>query len=107
MRRWTLTKIMKATMPDSSGEMIQLDTIGRTPDQLTESTETPTAPKPITAPTIEWVVETGQPRMDAISNQEPAARREAIMPNTICSADIWVASRMPLRIVWVTEPPAR
>ena len=32
------------------------------------------------APTMEWVVETGQPFMEAISSQIPAASSEASMP---------------------------
>src|SRR5690606_21382663 len=100
-------KIMKEMVPASSGDIIQLDTIGSTPAHLTASTETPTAAKPITAPMIEWVVDTGQPLIDANSSHVPAASRAASMPKTIWSGVIIDESTMPLRIVWVTEPPAR
>src|SRR4051794_27520675 len=103
----TLMKIMNEMVPASNGEMTQLDTMGNTPAHFTESTPTPTAAKPITAPMMECVVETGQPLMEATSNQVPAASSAASMPNTICSGVIIVESTMPLRIVWVTEPPAR
>src|SRR5690606_1697152 len=98
---------MKEMLPASSGEIIQLDTIGTTPAQCTASTDTPTAAKPITAPMIEWVVETGQPLREAISSQVPAASRAASMPKIIWSGVIIEESTIPLRIVWVTEPPAR
>src|SRR5690554_8229169 len=88
---------MKEMLPASRGEMIQLDTIGTTPPQCTDSTDTPTAAKPITAPMIECVVETGQPLMDAISNQVPAASSAASMPKIICSGPIIEESTMPLR----------
>ena len=40
----------------------------------------PTAAKPTIAPTIEWVVETGQPRVEAIISQIAAASSAASMP---------------------------
>ena len=97
----------KATKPDNVGEITQLATIGATPLQFTASMDTPTAPKPMTAPMIEWVVDTGQPFIEAINNQVPAANREASMPKTIWSGLIMSESIMPLRMVCVTEPPAR
>ena len=38
--------------------------------------------KPTIAPTIECVVETGQPILEAINNQAPEAKSAAIMPKT-------------------------
>ena len=48
--------------------------------QLTTSGEMPTAAKPTMAPTMECVVETGQPMALAISSQVPAASRADSMP---------------------------
>jgi hypothetical protein len=40
----------------------------------------PTIAKPTMAPTMEWVVDTGQPRVVAIISQMAAASSEASMP---------------------------
>ena len=40
----------------------------------------PTMPKPATAPTMVWVVETGQPRADATISQMPEASKAPSMP---------------------------
>ena len=66
--------------PAVSGETTQLITIVPTLAHLTASIPIPTAAKPTMAPTIECVVDTGQPRFDAISNQVPAASSDASMP---------------------------
>ena len=77
--------------------------------QATASTPTPTAPNPTIAPTIECVVETGQPREDAINSQVAAAKSEASIPYTSNSGldTNDPESRMPFRTVAVTSPPAR
>ena len=61
------------------------------------------------APTIEWVVDTGQPNLEANVSQTAAARRADSMPMTsrLGSFSSASASMMPLRIVDVTSPPAR
>ncbi len=56
----------------------------------TASIDTPTAAKPITAPMIEWVVDTGQPLAVATISQVPAASSADIMPSTIRSGEITV-----------------
>ncbi len=68
----------------------------------------PTIAKPTMAPTMVWVVETGQPKYDATINQTPAASNDASMPNTSSSGlpASRSASMMPLRMVAVTWPPA-
>ena len=73
------------------------------------STDIPTAAKPTMAPTMEWVVDTGQPCMLAISSQVAAASSADNMPYTISSGcpAMTSASMMPLRMVAVTSPPAR
>ena len=48
--------------------------------QFTASTPTPTAAKPTMAPTMEWVVDTGQPKCEAPSSHTPAANSDASMP---------------------------
>ncbi len=77
--------------------------------QATASIPTPTAPKPTIAPTIECVVDTGQPKFDAIISQVPAAKSDANIPYTNkCGLSVKIAaSRIPLRMVAVTSPPAR
>jgi len=52
---------MKAMNPAVTGEMTQLMTMVPTFSQCTASTPMPTAAKPTIAPTMECVVETGQP----------------------------------------------
>ena len=74
--------IKKAIVPDIKGDTTQLETIEPTLDQLTASTLIPTAAKPTIAPTIECVVDTGQPLEEAINNQVPAASNAANIPNT-------------------------
>ena len=99
----------KAIRPASTGESTQLMAMAPTWPQLTESTEMPTAAKPTIAPTMEWVVETGQPRTLAIISQAPAANRADIIPYTSNSGESASSSGsiMPLRMVAVTSPPAR
>ncbi len=96
-------------IPATSGEVTQLATMPHTLLHCTASAEMPTAAKPMMAPTIEWVVDTGQPKILAINNQLPAARSEASMPKTNKSGWLVItsSSTMPLRIVSVTSPPAR
>ena len=77
-----LLKIINAKTPEISGVIIQLPTIPPTEPHATVSTPTPTAEKPTMAPTIECVVDTGQPIQEAISNQVPAENNAAIIPNT-------------------------
>ena len=47
---------------------------------LTASMPMPTAAKPTIAPTIEWVVDTGQPLCEATNSQMPAASSADNMP---------------------------
>ncbi|MNJ62373.1 hypothetical protein D3C77_582130 [compost metagenome] len=105
--RCTLMNRPKATSPERNGVITQLATIGPIAPHCTASIEMPTAAKPITAPTIECVVDTGQPREVAISSQVPAASSADIMPSTIRSGVMISASTMPFLIVSVTSPPAR
>jgi hypothetical protein len=65
-------------------------------------------PKPITAPTMLCVVDTGHPAYVAMFSQSAAAIRQQVIPMAITmgsppSASI---STMPLRMVFVTVPPA-
>jgi hypothetical protein len=64
----------------------------------------PTAAKPTMAPTMEWVVETGQPLKEASVSQTAAARSAAIIPKIRISGRSAIAagSMIPLRIVLVT-----
>src|SRR5690606_25771661 len=103
----TLMNRPKAITPDMKGVTTQLATMGPMAPQWTASAEMPTAAKPITAPTMEWVVETGQPRIEAINSQVPAASNEDIMPRIKRSGGISSASTMQFLMVSVTCPPAR
>ena len=67
-------------VPASSGETIQLAAIWPTAPQSTAEAPRPATEKPTMAPTMEWVVETGQPFMEAISSQVAAASSAASMP---------------------------
>src|SRR5690554_8235947 len=60
-------------VPASNGDISQLEAITPTLPHSTASIPSPTAPKPTTAPTIECVVETGQPLAEATNNHTPAA----------------------------------
>src|SRR5690606_3062661 len=68
----TLLNRPKASSPERNGVITQLDTMGTSPPQFTASTDTPTEAKPMMAPTMEWVVDTGQPRIEAMNSQVPA-----------------------------------
>ena len=59
--------------PEVTGDTTQLITIVPTLPHCTASTPMPTAAKPTIAPTIECVVDTGQPLREAISNPWVAA----------------------------------
>ena len=59
-------------MPAIKGEITQLAIIAYTLPHETASTPIPTAPKPTIAPTIECVVDTGQPSDDAIKSHVAA-----------------------------------
>ena len=99
---------MKETMPADTGEITQLAAMFQIFDHWTASSPWATRAKPTIAPTMEWVVDTGQPRWDATSSQVPAASKAANMPKTNWSGSPAnkSASTMPLRTVEVTSPPA-
>src|SRR5690606_41230568 len=109
MRCCTERNIQKAIVPAITGEITQLETMEVTALQSTASTEMPTAAKPLMAPTIEWVVDTGQPRILAINNHVPAANSAEGMPYTNSSGvsvSMWGSTR-PLRLVEVPAAAAR
>ena len=98
----TLTNRQKEMIPASIGVTTQLATMGPTPPQCTASIDTPTAAKPMTAPTMVCVVDTGQPRVEATISQVPAASNADIMPSTMRLGLIRLASTMPFLMVSVT-----
>ena len=59
------------------------------------------------APTMEWVVDTGQPLIVASNSQTPAASKAESMPKTSRSGVMYCGATMPLLIVSVTSPPAK
>ena len=67
-------------VPESTGDTTQLAAMVITEPQSTEAAPRPATEKPTMAPTMEWVVETGQPFMEAISSQVAAASSAASMP---------------------------
>ena len=74
-------KSKPASVALSSPKLLpKLMTIVPTWPHCTASIPIPTAAKPTIAPTIEWVVDTGQPLREATSNQVPAASNDASMP---------------------------
>ncbi len=72
----------KAIIPPATGEMNQEATIWPILAQLTACHPAATTPKPATAPTMEWVVETGIPYMVEKWSQKAADSRAADMPIT-------------------------
>jgi len=96
-------------VPASNGDTTQLAAIEPTFGHSTTSKPIPIEAKPTMAPTMECVVETGQPKYDEISNQVPADRRADIIPKTKRSGleATTPESMIPFRIVDVTSPPAR
>ena len=66
--------------PAKRGDTTQLIAIVPTLPHATASTEMPTAANPTMAPTIECVVETGQPRLLAIASHVAAASSAASIP---------------------------
>ena len=67
-------------VPPTNGETIQLITTVTRLCHLTASGPMATTAKPTMAPTMEWVVETGQPLAEAIISQMAEASRAASMP---------------------------
>ncbi len=67
-------------MAENKGDVTQLIAILPTLPQETASTPFVIRTKPIMEPTIEWVVDTGQPRILAMDNQVPPARSADIIP---------------------------
>ena len=71
---------MNASAPPTSGEMIQLNAIAPIFDQTTAWSPAATIAKPITAPMIAWVVETGWPKYVATLSHIDEAISAASMP---------------------------
>lgn len=71
MRTTCLVKRKKSeqTKPAATGEMTQERTILVIPSHLTPLAPKAEIPAPVMAPTIAWVVETGQPRDEANKTQ--------------------------------------
>ena len=65
----------------------QLPTIPPIVDQSTEPGPIVIQAKPIKAPMMVWVPETGQPILVAINNQAPEAKRAESIPNAKRSGD--------------------
>ena len=92
-----------------TGVMNQLPTIPLILPHSTACGPTVTHAKPITAPIIEWVVDTGHPINDAINSHNPAESKALIIPNTKTSGSATnsIGSIIPLFMVSVTSPPAK
>src|SRR5574343_408846 len=96
-----------ATTPPIRGETTQLATICPMVDQFTTPQSPATMPAPITAPMMEWVVETGAPSTVAtLSHKAPASNADNI--NHVNSSGLANAfgSMMPPLMVRTTSPPA-
>ena len=72
--------IKNANKAEINGEVIQLEAISNILSQETAPDPFVIKTKPTMAPTIEWVVETGQPFLLANMSQLPVAKRVAIIP---------------------------
>ncbi len=105
----TLVNNKNEMVPAITGDITQLAVIEATLGHWITSTPIPTAAKPTIAPTIECVVDTGQPKYEAINNHMPAASKVPSMPKTSSSGVslMTAASIIPSLMVAVTSPPAR
>ena len=77
---FTDLKIKNANKAEINGEVIQLEAISNILSQETAPEPFVIKTKPTMAPTIEWVVDTGQPFLLASMSQLPVAKRVAIIP---------------------------
>ena len=109
--------MIKAISPPAKGEINQLATICPILPQWTEPIPAATMPNPATAPTIEWVVETGIPVQVAKLSQIAADNKAADIPITRSAAGSPSSkpcidtraegSTIPLRMVSVTWEPTK
>src|SRR5690625_3090091 len=67
-------------VPASNGDISQLEAITPTLPHSTAPPPSPTAPKPTTPPTIQYVVEPGQPMAETTNNHTAAANSAESMP---------------------------
>ena len=109
IRRRMKTKRPNAMAPPTRGEKIQLAAIRPILAHRMAPKPPPTKPKPTTAPTMEWVVETGIPRAVATWSQMAAASRAEVMPQRmrLGLGAKTAGSTMPFRTVSVTWEPTR
>jgi len=103
-----ILNIKKAMIRLKTGDYTQLSTTAASLVQL--MTEKPPAmiPKPIIAPTIEWVVETGNDFQVAKLTQRAAASKAEKAPiRATCGSDMISVDTIPLRMVSVTCEPMK
>ncbi len=101
-------KVKKASMHPNTGERTQLAATWPTFPQETTPTPPAIKPKPIIAPTMEWVVEIGIDFQVAKVTHIEAAMTAANAPNiTLVGSPISFGSTMPLLIVPVTCAPKK
>ena len=90
------------------GDTTQLSTTSPSLAQLT--TEKPPAmiPKPIMAPTMEWVVETGSDfHVARLTHRDAASRADSAPSNAVWGSVIISGDTIPLRMVLVTCEPMK
>ena len=90
------------------GEMIQLKATARSLPQFTTENPPATMPKPIMAPTIEWVVDTGSDFKVEKLTHSAAARSAEREPISARWGSVRISvDTIPLRIVSVTWEPMK
>ena len=94
-------------IPPEMGDTIQLRTIVTTFPHSIEERPWVAIPKPMTPPTMEWVVDTGMPNLVAMLTQRAAERSVASIPyaNTIASFEYARGFTIPFATVRLTWLP--
>ncbi|MPN36683.1 hypothetical protein SDC9_184193 [bioreactor metagenome] len=94
-------------MPPSTGEITQLAAMLLIVPQLAAFMPPAAMPAPRTAPTMEWVVDTGAPMAVAkFSHKAPASNEAVISQMKRLLSRMASGLMMPPRIVATTSPPA-
>ena len=93
--------------PPINGEITQLMTMAPMVSQFTRPQPPAAMPAPMTAPMMEWVVDTGAPTAVArLSQSAPASRAENMTQANSAGSLMAAGSMMPPLMVPTTSPPA-
>ena len=109
MNFFALKNNKNAIVPEIAGDTTQLAAMVPTLFHDTASKPIEIITKPTIEPTIEWVVDTGQPLVLAIKSHVPAAHSADSIPiiKILSLPTYRSGSTIPFLIVEVTSPPAK